>query len=437
MGVTNLYSAPTDTRMAHIEAGLKKRRAASRRLRLYGVAAILTAIGFLCILLTTIISNGYTALQQTEIAVAIEVPANEILDDNGLIDKEKSRNFNWGGLVKRSFRKEFPEVTGMLDQRSLGELLSANAGYDLRMQIEKTGSVESGTNIYWVKASDDVDMLMKGRIDRTIDEKMRRIKDNQLVLFDKIVADGSIRLAFNSTFFTAADSREPESAGVLGAIMGSAMALIVTVILALPLAVMAAVYLEYFALPGRLTDFIEVNINNLAAVPSIVFGLLGLGVLLAVFGLPRSTPLVGGITLSLMTLPTIIIAARASLKAVPPSIREAALAMGASRMQTTLHHTVPLSLPGTLSGTIIGLAQALGETAPLILIGMVAFVNTIPGSPMDPAASLPVQIYIWAESAERGFVEKVSACIMVLLIFLVLMNLVAQMVRHKFEKKWN
>ena len=203
------------------------------------------------------------------------------------------------------------------------------------------------------------------------------------------------------------------------------------------MALLAAIYLEEFAPKNRLTDFIEVNINNLAAVPSIVFGLLGLGVLLAVFGLPRSTPLVGGITLSLMTLPTIIIAARASLKAVPPSIREAARAMGASRMQTTLHHTVPLSLPGTLSGTIIGLAQALGETAPLILIGMVAFVNTIPGSPMDPAASLPVQIYIWAESAERGFVEKVSACIMVLLIFLVLMNLVAQMVRHKFEKKWN
>ena len=436
MGVTNLYSAPTDTRMAHIEAGLKKRRAASRRLRLYGVAAILTAIGFLCILLTTIITNGYTALQQTEIAVSIEVPANEILDDNGLIDKEKSRNFNWGGLVKRSFRNEFPEVTGMLDQRSLGELLSANAGYDLRIQIEKTGSVESGTNIYWVKASDDVDMLMKGRVDRTIDEKMRRIKDNQLVWFDKIVADGSIRLAFNSTFFTAADSREPESAGVLGAIVGSAMALIVTVMLALPLAVMAAVYLEYFAPPGRLTDFIEVNVNNLAAVPSIVFGLLGLAVFLGFFGMPRSAPLVGGMVLALMTLPTIIIATRASIRAVPTSIRDAALGLGASPMQTALDHVLPLAAPGILTGTIIGIAQALGETAPLIMIGMVAFIVDVPASFTDPATALPVQIFIWSDSAERAFYERSSLAIMALLLFLISMNLTAVLLRRKFEKKW-
>ena len=250
-GVAGLYNAPTDVRMAHIAAGLKKRRAASRRLRLYGIMAIITAIGFLCILLTTIISNGYTALEQTEIAVVIDVPAGEILDETGAIDAEKSRNFNWSGLVKRSFRKEFPDVNGMLDQRSLGELLSANAGYDLRLQIEDAGVIPDGPVTYWVKASDDVDMLMKGRMDRTIDEKMRRIKDNQLVWFDKIVAKDNIRLAFNSTFFTMADSREPESAGVLGAIVGSALALVVTVVLALPLAVMAAVYLEYFAPPGQ------------------------------------------------------------------------------------------------------------------------------------------------------------------------------------------
>ena len=422
--------------MAHIAAGLRKRRAASRRLRLYGVAAILTAIGFLCILLTTIISNGYTALQQTEIAVSIEVPANEILDDNGLIDKEKSRNFNWAGLVKRSFRQEFPEVTGMLDQRSLGELLSANAGYDLRMHVEKNGNVDSGTNIYWVKASDDVDMLMKGRMDRTIDEKMRRIKDNQLVWFDKIVAEGSVRLAFNSTFFTAADSREPESAGVLGAIVGSAMALVITVILALPLAVMAAVYLEYFAPPGRLTDFIEVNVNNLAAVPSIVFGLLGLAVFLGFFGMPRSAPLVGGMVLALMTLPTIIIATRASIRAVPTSIRDAALGLGASPMQTALDHVLPLAAPGILTGTIIGIAQALGETAPLIMIGMVAFIVDVPTSFTDPATALPVQIFIWSDSAERAFYERASLAIMALLLFLISMNMTAVLLRRKFEKKW-
>lgn len=434
--MANLYNAATDIRMAHIAAGLKKRRAASRRLRIYGIAAILTAIGFLCILLTTIISNGYTALQQTEIAVSIEIPAEEILDDNGAIDSEKSRNFNWGGLVKRSFRQNFPEVTGMLDQRSLGELLSANAGYDLRMQIEKTGIVKAGTKIYWVKASDDVDMLMKGRTDRKIDEKMRRIKNNQLVWFDKIVAEDLIRLVFNSTFFTAADSREPESAGVLGAVVGSAMALVVTVMLALPLAVMAAVYLEYFAPPGRLTDFIEVNVNNLAAVPSIVFGLLGLAVFLGFFGMPRSAPLVGGMVLALMTLPTIIIATRASIRAVPTSIRDAALGLGASPMQTALDHVLPLAAPGILTGTIIGIAQALGETAPLIMIGMVAFIVDVPSSFTDPATAMPVQIFIWSDSAERAFYERSSLAIMVLLLFLISMNLTAVLLRRKFEKKW-
>ena len=431
-----LYNAPTDVRMAHIAAGLKKRRAASWRLRLYGKFGIVTAIGFLCILLTTIISNGYTALQQTEIAVVIDVPAGEILDDSGTISLEKSRDFNWSGLVKRSFREKFPEVTDMLDKRSLGKLLSANAGYDLRLQIENAGVIPDGPVTYWVKASDDVDMLMKGRLDRTIDEKKRRIKNNQLVWFDKIVAKDNVRLAFNSTFFTMADSREPESAGVLGAIVGSALALIVTVVLALPLAVMAAVYLEYFAPPGRLTDFIEVNVNNLAAVPSIVFGLLGLAVFLGFFGMPRSAPLVGGMVLALMTLPTIIIATRASIRAVPTSIRDAALGLGASPMQTALDHVLPLAAPGILTGTIIGIAQALGETAPLIMIGMVAFIVDVPGSFTDPATALPVQIFIWSDSAERAFYERSSLAIMVLLLFLISMNLAAVTLRRKFEKKW-
>ena len=435
-GIAGLYNAPTDVRMAHIAAGLKKRRAASKRLRFYGIMAIVTAIGFLSILLTTIISNGYTALQQTEIAVVIDVPADEIMDENGAIDAEKSRDFNWAGLVKRSFRKEFPDVTGMLEQRSLGELLSANAGYDLRLQIEDAGVVTTGPVTYWVKASDDVDMLMKGRMDRRLDENMRRIKDDQLVWFDKIVAKDNIRLAFNSTFFTMADSREPESAGVLGAIVGSALALIVTVVLALPLAVMAAVYLEYFAPPGRLTDFIEVNVNNLAAVPSIVFGLLGLAVFLGFFGMPRSAPLVGGMVLALMTLPTIIIATRASIRAVPSSIRDAALGLGASPMQTALDHILPLAAPGILTGTIIGIAQALGETAPLIMIGMVAFIVDVPTSFTDPATALPVQIFIWSDSAERAFYERSSLAIMVLLLFLISMNLAAVMLRRKFEKKW-
>ena len=264
-------------------------------------------------------------------------------------------------------------------------------------------------------ASDDIDQVHKGNYPRDIPEKNRRVNDYQLQIYDMLNERGDILSEFNISFFTNPDSREAELAGIASSFMGTVFSILVCLAFSFPVAVLAAIYLEEFAPKNKFTDFIEVNINNLAAVPSIVFGLLGLGILLAVFNLPRSTPLVGGITLSLMTLPTIIIAARASLKAVPPSIREAALAMGASNMQTTMHHTVPLSMPGTLSGTIIGLAQALGETAPLILIGMVAFVNTIPGTPVDPAASLPVQIYIWSESAERGFVEKVSACNMVLL----------------------
>jgi len=244
------------------------------------------------------------------------------------------------------------------------------------------------------------------------------------------------RLFFNSSFFTKADSREPESAGILGAVVGSAFALLITLLLALPLAVMAAIYLEYFAKPGKITDFIEVNINNLAAVPSIVFGLLGLGILLNTFELPRSTALVGGITLSLMTLPTIIIATRASLRSVPPSIREGALAVGASKVQTVMHHVVPLALPGSITGTIIGIARALGETAPLLLIGMVAFIVDVPSSPLDPSTSLPVQAYLWNDSAERAYEEKTSAAIIILLSFLILFNLIAVFIRRKFETKW-
>ena len=240
-----------------------------------------------------------------------------------------------------------------------------------------------------------------------------------------------------NAFFTNGDSRDPELAGIGASLLGSFFSVVICLILSFPIAILASIYLEEFAPKNKITDFIEININNLAAVPSIVYGLLGLGILLGFMNFPRSTPLVAGITLALMTLPRIIIPCRASLKAVPPSIREGALAVGASKFQSVFHHVVPLSLPGTLSGTIIGLAQALGETAPLILIGMVAFVVDIPGSPIDPASSLPAQVYLWSESAERGFVEKTSATIMILLTFLIVMNFIAVYLRQKFEKKWN
>ncbi|MCG7972645.1 MAG: phosphate ABC transporter permease PstA, partial [Candidatus Thiodiazotropha taylori] len=288
----------------------------------------------------------------------------------------------------------------------------------------------------WVVADDDVDMLIKGHIDLRLPESDRRIKDNQLGWIHLLQERDRIEKRFNTTFFTAGDSREPELSGIKGAVAGSFFTLLICLTIAFPVGVAAAVYLEEFAPKNRWTDLIEVNINNLAAVPSIVFGLLGLAVFINFFGLPRSVPLVGGLVLALMTLPTIIIASRAALKSVPPSIREAALGIGASPMQTITHHVLPLALPGMLTGTIIGMAQALGETAPLLMIGMVAFIVDVPGSVMDPSAVLPVQIYLWADSPERAFVERTSAAIMVLLAFLISMNLLAVWLRKKFERRW-
>ena len=414
---------------------LRKRYNAEKRFKLYGVSAISIALLFLVIFIFKIFSTGFTAFQKTWLIVPVNFDTElmyvdkdasiEDLNDAEYYDLALSAMSNLDPNANEDQQIELKRMVSYIFDREIKEHLLNNPSL-----LGKTDNV-------YLTASDDLDQVFKGNYPRDLPEEQRRVTDYQLKIFDKMVSEKKVESKFNISFFTYADSREAELAGIASSVVGSFFSILVCILVAFPVAVLAAIYLEEFAPKNRITDFIEVNINNLAAVPSIVFGLLGLGVLLAVFQLPRSTPLVGGITLSLMTLPTIIIAARASLKAVPPSIREAALAMGASKMQTTMHHTVPLSMPGTLSGTIIGLAQALGETAPLILIGMVAFINTIPGTPMDPAASLPVQIYIWAESAERGFVEKVSACIMVLLTFLILMNLIAQVIRNKFETKWS
>jgi phosphate transport system permease protein len=297
-------------------------------------------------------------------------------------------------------------------------------------------SVIGTTRDIWLLAGADVDMLIKGHIDRDAPESDRRIKDSALELVDRMVADGRIEKRFNTGFFTNGTSREPEMAGIAGAVMGSFYTLALTLLFSFPIGVGAALYLEEFAPKNRWTDLIEVNINNLAAVPSIVFGLLGLAVFINIFGVPRSTPLVGALVLTLMTLPTIIIASRAALKSVPPSIREAALGVGASPLQTQFHHVLPLAMPGMLTGTIIGMAQALGETAPLLMIGMIAFIVDIPGGFTDAATVLPVQIFLWADSPERGFVERTSAAIIVLLGFLFLMNLAAVILRRRFERRW-
>ena len=279
-------------------------------------------------------------------------------------------------------------------------------------------------------------MVVKGNIDTTLDADRRPVSDNQVAWIRKLEETGRLETKFNTALISNGDSREPELAGIRGALMGSFYMLLVTVVLAFPIGVAAAIYLEEFAPRSRLSDLIEVNINNLAAVPSIVFGLLGLAVFINWASLPRSAPLVGGLVLSLLTLPVIIIASRAAIKAVPPSIREAAFGLGASEMQVVFHHVMPLALPGMLTGTIIGMSRALGESAPLLMIGMVAFIVDVPGGFSDPATALPVQIYLWADSPERAFAERTSAAIMVLLGFLLLMNLAAVIIRKRMERKW-
>ena len=418
-----------------VKSRLARRHAAERRFRVYGIVAIALALFFLATLFVSICSRGYTAFVQTFVQLEVEIdPA--VLDVGDHRDAESLSAANYPGVVKQSIRALFPEVEKRRERRKLTGMISSGAAYQLReMVLENPGLVGTRVSL-WVPADDDVDMLMKGHIDRDLPEGERRLDDDQIAWVDTLVALGRIEKRFNRTLFTAGDSREPELAGLWGAVVGSIFTLSVTLALSFPIGVAAALYLEEFAPKNRWTDLIEVNISNLAAVPSIIFGLLGLAVFLNFFGLPRSAPLVGGLILTLMTLPTIIIASRAALKAVPPSIREAALGVGASRMQTIFHHVLPLALPGMLTGTIIGMAQALGEAAPLLMIGMVAFIVDIPGGPLEPATAMPVQIYLWADSPERAFVERTSAVIMVLLAFLITMNSVAIWLRKKFERRW-
>ena len=412
-----------------VNRGLSKRYRAERRFRLYGLLAILASMAFLSLLFISIIGKGYSAFQQTFIELAVSF-------DPDILDEQSLATADYQGLVKRSLRNMFPDVKGRSDKKKLYALVSSGAQYQLRDMVLTEPEVIGQTLPIWVPAGDDVDMLIKGHFDRQVEEGERRLKDNQLAWIDQLTADGKIEKRFNTTFFTAGDSREPELAGILGAAAGSFFTLVVTLLLSFPIGVAAAVYLEEFAPKNRWTDLIEVNINNLAAVPSIIFGLLGLAVFLNFFGLPRSAPVVGGLVLTLMTLPVIIIASRSALTAVPPSIREAALGVGASKMQMVAHHVLPLAMPGMLTGTIIGMARALGETAPLLMIGMVAFIVDIPAGFTDPSTALPVQIYLWADSPERAFVERTSGAIIVLLAFLIAMNAAAVILRKRYERRW-
>ncbi|MCI5217878.1 MAG: phosphate ABC transporter permease PstA [Candidatus Electrothrix sp. LOE2] len=415
--------------MERAERNLIRRRRKEDRFRRLSFSAVVLSLGFLVLLFASIISNGWSAFLRTDILLDVHFE-REVLDVNSLVKA------NYGKLVKQAMRDVLPDVTSRQDKREMYRLVSSGAAYTLQKMVTADPALIGKTVSLWLPADDLADMLMKGRIDRDTPESERAMSDKQMQWIDQLIAQGRLERHFNTTFFQAGDSREPELAGIRGAVMGSLFTLLVTLVLSFPVAVASAIYLEEFAPKNRWTDLVEVNINNLAAVPSIVFGLLGLAVFLNFFGMPRSSPLVGGLVLSLMTLPTIIIASRASLQAVPPSIREAALGVGASKMQTVFHHVLPLAMPGMMTGTIIGLSRALGETAPLLMIGMVAFIVDVPSSITDPATGLPVQIFLWADSPERAFVERTSAAILVLLTVLISMNGLAVYLRMKFERRW-
>jgi phosphate transport system permease protein len=421
--------------LERVERSLQARYRAEMRFRIYGMLAVAMGLAFVAFLFYSVIARGYTSFSQGRVQL-------EVYYDPGAIDPEGTRSpetlavADYQALIRSSLKGLFPDVSGRQNLRQLYALVSGGASFELQDRVMANPELIGTREQLWLLTSDDVDMFLKGHIATDDAAASSPLSGQQVEWIRALQEAQALELRFNRTFFSNGDSREPEQAGVWGAVAGSFFTLIVTLLLSFPIGVAAAIYLEEFAPRNRWTDLIEVNINNLAAVPSIVFGLLGLAVFINFFGLPRSAPLVGGLVLTLMTLPTIIIASRAALKAVPPSIREAALGMGASRIQTVAHHVLPLAMPGMLTGTIIGMARALGETAPLLMIGMVAFIVDIPAGLTDPATALPVQIFLWADSPERAFVEKTSGAIIVLLLFLLVMNGLAVILRNRFERRW-
>ncbi len=415
---------------------LKRRLNAERRFKFYGVIAITLALIFVLILFTNIISKGYSAFYRTLIEIKIEFNDKVQPEMFKQMSDTEINKLDLYSFSKKNIYSNFPDIEKKSDKKKIIKLFSIEFEEEIKAYINKNKNNLGNTINLYISASDDIDQIHKGNYSRDIPEERRRVSNFQLSIYDKLVDQSKVKFEFNLPFFSRGDSREAELAGLGGSLIGSFFTMIIVLLLSFPFGLFGAIYLEEFSKRNRFTDFIEININNLAAVPSIVFGLLGLGILLNTFELPRSTALVGGITLSLMTLPTIIIATRASLRSVPPSIREGALAVGASKVQTVMHHVVPLALPGSITGTIIGIARALGETAPLLLIGMVAFIVDVPSSPLDPSTSLPVQAYLWNDSAERAYEEKTSAAIIILLSFLILFNLIAVFIRRKFETKW-
>ncbi len=420
-----------------------KRYRRDRLLRAFGLGAVVTALMLLAVLVVSLSYTGYVAFYTTKVEL-------EVFLDPQKIDRMQPGKASYRKITRDAFLGYFPEVKNRRDKRDLVKILSSGAQYILRDHVVSKPHLIGQTITINLPLSDPFDQLHKGIVPREIDAPGKKGEGGKtkmlnprfsstkvLTWFDSLIARDMLSSPFSWELFVNSDSRFPELAGLAGAFSGSLLALLVCFLISFPVGISAAIYLEEFAPKNRLTDIVEVNINNLAAVPSVVFGLLALAVFINFLGLPRSVPLVGGMALALMTLPTIIVSTRAALKAVPPSIREAALGVGASKYEVVLHHVLPLAMPGILTGTIIGLAQALGETAPLLLIGMNAFIPSIENlGILEPATALPTQIFSWGDSPERGFVSRTSAAILVLIGFLVLMNLIAIYLRHKFERKW-
>ena len=428
-------------------ADMRRRAAAETRFKAYGMFAITVSLGVLAVMLWTIFSDGVSAFRQAKLTFPITL-SSEVLDPKGNgnpAEMAKVTTIGYGKLIAAAFEAELTArgiATEGVSSKELGALISKDAAGVLRAEVLADPSLLDTTQDRAILAAGRVDGYLKGRVTRETAERDNQISPAMLDLTDRLVEAGILAASFNARFLTFPDASDqrPEAAGLGVAILGSAYMMILVALICVPVGVATSIYLEEFAPKNRLTDVIEVNISNLAAVPSIVFGILGLAVFINFAQFPQSSPLVGALVLSLMTLPTIIIATRSAIRAVPPSIRDAALGIGASKMQTVFHHVLPLAMPGILTGAILGLASALGETAPLLLIGMVAFVDNYPAPPvegfLDPATALPVQVYSWASRSDPAFIERSSGAIIVLLAFLLVMNVTAIILRRKFERRW-
>ena len=425
--------SPTKTEQL-VTASLKSRRRQETSFKLLGIAAIFMALFFLASLMFSILSKGLPGFFQYYITLEVELdrerldPAGD-LSDQSLFDGQAKKIIQEAILAETGAKKR-------KEKKAARKLLSNGSDLRLVSYVKANPELLNSRQLVKFALDDDADSYFRGFVKKQTPEKQRRLSDLQIDYLDQLQADGLVSYEISDYLFFGSASRNAEMAGIKGATIGSLLTLVVCFVIAFPIGVATAVYLEEFAPKNKITELIEININNLAAVPSVVFGILGLAIFINIFGMPRSIPLVGGMVLALMTLPTIIISSRAAIKAVPPSIRDGALGVGASKVQATTHHVVPLAIPGMLTGTIIGMAQALGETAPLLMIGMVAFIVDIPGGVTDPGTVLPVQIFMWADFAERMFIQKTSSAIIILLLFLIIMNGGAIWLRKKLERRW-